>query len=124
MEFLMTLKDGGVIDIGTDSDFKSGCPTCDFGREFLTFCRITLTKFTLCLITLDSNDVVFNTEDILKLFDTKISTETTEKEFVRIFITFCLSIEEDHNIAFRVDNSDVHEYELWKERSEFYHFKY
>lgn len=124
MKFLITLKDGGVIDISTDSDFESGCPTCDFGREFLTFCRITLTKFTLCLIILDSEDVVFKTEDILKLFDIKKTTELTEKGFVHIFIDWCLSLEEDYNIAFRVDNNDVHKYELWKERSEFYHFTY
>lgn len=33
MNYTMNLKDGGVIAIDTGYDYKSGCPTCDWGAE-------------------------------------------------------------------------------------------
>lgn len=44
---VLPMVDGGIIDVSTDNDFSSGCPTCDFGSCYTNKFDIKMTQGTI-----------------------------------------------------------------------------
>ena len=62
--FLLKLTDGGIIDIITDNDYIEGCPTCNYGSEYINDIVITTTKFKAMFKISQMYDYVYS--DLLK----------------------------------------------------------
>ena len=41
---LLKLVDGGIENIKTDEEYLPGCPTCDYGSQYINDVEVTLTK--------------------------------------------------------------------------------
>ena len=41
---LLKMKNGGILDITQDNQYIQGCPTCDYGSEYISEMQIKLTN--------------------------------------------------------------------------------
>lgn len=46
-DLILKLQDGGIVDIKDDMYHFDGCPTCDYGSEYITELDITFTQYKL-----------------------------------------------------------------------------
>ena len=84
---LITMIDGGLVDYEDDTDCCSGCPTCDYGSEYINEIDITLTQYKIHVKTSQMYEYVLSEGQMIKLFlseNDNIKT-MTEKEFVDWF---------------------------------------
>lgn len=44
---LLKLKNGGIVNIQSDEYSYGGCPTCDYGSQYINEITITLTKYII-----------------------------------------------------------------------------
>ena len=61
---ILELTDGGIVNIETDNDYIEGCPTCDYGSEYINDIVITTTKFKAMFKISQMYDYVYS--DLLK----------------------------------------------------------
>lgn len=93
--FLLKLTDGGIIDIITDNDYIEGCPTCDYGSEYINDIIIATTKFKAFFTINRTYDYVY--DDILKVIlpNIDIIKEMRELEFIQWFLSKMLEIKKE-----------------------------
>lgn len=87
MEMLIKMVDGGLVNYDDDYDSYAGCPTCDYGSEYISEINITLTHYKIHVRTNQMYEYVIFEGQMMKLFLTeydRIQT-MTEKEFVDWF---------------------------------------
>jgi hypothetical protein len=79
--------DGGLVDYADDSYFYSGCPTCDYGSQYINEVDITLTHYTIHFKTNQMYDYVLSEGQMVKLFLSENNTiqGMTESEFIDWF---------------------------------------
>ena len=65
-KMILKLTDGGIVNIETDNDYIAGCPTCDYGSEYINDIVITTTKFKAMFKISQMYDYVYS--DLLKLY--------------------------------------------------------
>lgn len=46
---LIKMTNGGLVNYTDDYHYTSGCPTCDYGSEYITEIYITLTKYAISI---------------------------------------------------------------------------
>lgn len=63
-KMILELTDGGIVNIETDNDYIEGCPTCDYGSEYINDIVITTTKFKAMFKISQMYDYVYS--DLLK----------------------------------------------------------
>ena len=78
--YIIKLKDGGVLDIDSYDSHTSGCPTCDYGAEYINELYLTLATMNIEIETNSGNGYVLTTANTIKLF-AKDFSEMTEFEF-------------------------------------------
>ena len=44
---LLKLKNGGIVNIQSNEYSYRGCPTCDYGSQYINEITITLTKYII-----------------------------------------------------------------------------
>lgn len=44
MEYLLQLKDGYLLNIESDEESYGGCPTCDYGSEYINTLTLICSK--------------------------------------------------------------------------------
>ena len=84
MEKLMIkMVDGGMVNYKDDSYFYSGCPTCNYGSEYITEIDITLTCYEIHVKTNQMYEYVLSEGDMLKILLSNYEwiKAMTEKEF-------------------------------------------
>lgn len=79
-DYIIKLKDGGVVFIDSYDSYKSGCPTCDYGAEYINELYLTLTTIEITVETTSGNDYILTTANTIKLF-AKDFSNMTEIEF-------------------------------------------
>jgi hypothetical protein len=86
-EMLIKMVDGGLVDYYDDCYFSSGCPTCDYGSEYINEIYITLTKFKIYVKTNQMYEYVLSEGQMMKLFLSEYNTiqTMTETEFTNWF---------------------------------------
>lgn len=84
--FLLKLTDGGIIDIITDNDYIAGCPTCDYGSEYINDIVIKTTKFEAIFKISQMYDYVYS--DLLKIILNNIDEikNMSELSFIKWFV--------------------------------------
>lgn len=94
---LIKMLDGGLENYTDDYYSYGGCPTCDYGSEYITEIDITLTRYTIHIKTNQMYEYVISEGQMIKLFLTEYNTiqEMTEKEFVDWFKAKLIEITHD-----------------------------
>ena len=94
---LIKMIDGGLVNYEDDYYHIRGCPTCDYGSEYINEIDITLTKYKIHAETNQMYEYVLSEGQMIKLFLTEYNTiqTMTEKEFVDWFKEQLSEITED-----------------------------
>lgn len=79
-DYIIKLKDGGVEDIYSYDSYIPGCPTCDYGAEYITELNLTLKTMKIFVKVTDIGEYVLSAANTIKLF-AKDFSEMTEFEF-------------------------------------------
>ena len=94
---LIKMIDGGLVNYEDDCYHTRGCPTCDYGSEYINEIDITLTRYKIYAETNQMYEYVLSEGMMMKLFLTEYNTiqTMTEKEFVDWFKEKLSEITED-----------------------------
>ena len=84
---LIKMLDGGLVDYSDDCYHYDGCPTCDYGSEYINEIDITLTKCKFHIKVSQMYEYVISKGQMVKFFLTENNTiqGMTENEFVDWF---------------------------------------
>lgn len=84
---LIKMIDGGILNYVDDNYYYEGCPTCDYGSEYITEIDITLVHHTIHIKTNQMYEYVLSEGQMIRLFLTEYDTirTMTEKEFIDWF---------------------------------------
>ena len=84
---LIKMIDGGLVNYEDDCYSYGGCPTCDYGSEYINEVDITLTKYKIHTETNQMYEYVLSEGQMIKLFLSEYNAiqEMTEKEFIDWF---------------------------------------
>ena len=81
---LINMLDGGLVNYTDDQYSYAGCPTCDYGSEYINEIDITLTKYKIHMKTNQMYEFVLSEGQMMKLFLTDYNAiqKMTEDEFI------------------------------------------
>lgn len=84
---LIKMLDGGMVNYSDDCYHYDGCPTCDYGSEYINEVDITLTKYTIHVRTNQMYEYVLSEGQMMKLFLSEYNAiqNMKEAEFVGWF---------------------------------------
>lgn len=84
---LIKMLDGGIVNYEDDSYHYDGCPTCNYGSEYITEIDITLVHHTIHVKTNQMYEYALSEGQMIRLFLTNYDTirTMTEKEFIDWF---------------------------------------
>ena len=84
---LIKMIDGGLVNYEDDHDSYGGCPTCDYGSEYINEINLTLTQYRIYAKTNKMSRYALSEGQMIKLFLSEYNTiqTMTEKEFVDWF---------------------------------------
>lgn len=102
---LIRVVDGAIVNITQDSDYYSGCETCDYGSRYINKVNIFLTKYTIKISISQQYEYVFSDGDMMKLFIGNLDEikQMTEEQFTE---WFKVKMEEfDANLEYEVDEN-------------------
>lgn len=102
-KLLLELKDGGIESIDTDERVYPGCPTCDYGSEYINEFRIHLTGHTIYAETNQMYEFAFSSGDLMEIIlpNIKQIINMTEDDFIQWFKTEVFK--RDENAKFKVN---------------------
>lgn len=91
---LIKMVDGGIVDYYDDSYYYAGCPTCDYGSEYINEVDVILTHYKIHFRTNQMYAYVLSEGKMMKLFLTEYNTIQTmkEKDFIDWFKTKLIEI--------------------------------
>ena len=103
-KIMLELADGGIINIDTDKNYTSGCPTCDYGSEYINYIEIMTTKFKAKFRISQMYDYVY--DDLLKIILPNINTikGMLEIEFINWFLN--KSLEKTDDVDYKLYDKD------------------
>lgn len=86
-DMLIKMIDGGLVNYNDDYYHYSGCPTCDYGSEYITEIDITLTHYKIHVKTNQMYEYVLSEGQMMRLFLSEYDTirTMTEEKFVDWF---------------------------------------
>lgn len=84
---LIKMLDGGIVNYEDDSYHYDGCPTCDWGSEYINEVDITLTHYAIHFKTNQMYEYALSEGQMVRLFLTEYDAirAMTEKEFIDWF---------------------------------------
>ena len=84
---LIKMIDGGLVNYEDDCYSYGGCPTCDYGSQYINEIDITLTKYRIRVETNQMYEYVLSEGQMMKLFLSEYNTIQTmkEKDFIDWF---------------------------------------
>lgn len=65
---LIKLTDGGLVDYKDDVYYNSGCPTCDYGSEYINYITLYLTKYKVEVTLNKMYGYLVSQGDVIKWF--------------------------------------------------------
>ena len=86
-ELLLQMKDGGIVNYYDDCNYLPGCPTCDYGSEYINNISMDLTKYKVYVETKRMYRYALTEAYVMRLFLTNYETikAMTENEFIEWF---------------------------------------
>ena len=96
-EMLIKMVDGGLVNYTDDCYSYGGCPTCDYGSEYITEIDITLTRYKVHVRTNQMYEYVLSEGQMIRLFLSEYNTiqAMTEKGFIDWFKEKLVEITKD-----------------------------
>lgn len=84
---LIKMTDGGIVNYEDNCHYYEGCPTCNYGSEYINEIDITLVHHTIHIKTNQMYEYVLSEGQMVRLFLTEYNTiqTMTEKEFIDWF---------------------------------------
>ena len=84
---LIKMINGGMVNYEDDCYCYGGCPTCDYGSEYINEIDITLTRYKIHVRTNQMYQYSISEGQMIKLFLTEYNTISwmKEKEFIDWF---------------------------------------
>lgn len=84
---LIKMLDGGILNYADDHYHYDGCPTCNYGSEYITEIDITLVHHTIHTKTNQMYEYALSEGQMVRLFLTEYDAirAMTEKEFIDWF---------------------------------------
>ena len=84
---LIKMTDGGVVNYEDNCYHYDGCPTCNYGSEYINEIDITLVHHTIHVKTNQMYEYAISEGQMVRLFLTEYNTiqTMTEKEFIDWF---------------------------------------
>lgn len=84
---LIKLTDGGLVDYKDDVEYNSGCPTCDYGSEYINYITLYLTKYKVEVALNKMYGYLISQGDIIKWFLSEYDyfKVMSEIDFIRWF---------------------------------------
>ena len=81
---LINMVDGGMVDYKDNCECYAGCPTCDYGSEYINEIDITLTHHTVYIKLNQMYNYILSEGQMMKLLLVNYNTiqAMTEKEFI------------------------------------------
>lgn len=81
---LVKMVDGGIVNYTDDCECYAGCPTCDYGSEYINEIDIELTKHTVHIKLNQMYDYLLSEGQMMKLFLTNYNAMQvmTESDFI------------------------------------------
>ena len=81
---LIKMLDGGILNYVDDNYYYAGCPTCDYGSEYITEIDITLVHHTIHIKTNQMYEYAISEGQMIRLFLTEYDAirAMTENEFI------------------------------------------
>ena len=94
---LIKMIDGGIVNYEDDCYCYDGCPTCNFGSEYINEIDITLTHYTIHVKTNQMYEYVISEGQMMKLFLSEYDTirTMTESELIDWFKKKLMEITHD-----------------------------
>ena len=94
------MLDGGILDYVDDNYHYDGCPTCNYGSEYITEIDITLVHHTIHIKTNQMYEYALSEGQMIRLFLTEYDAirEMTEQEFIDWFKTKLIDIAYEESI--------------------------
>ena len=83
--YIIKLDDGGLVDIMTGQQYNPGCPTCDYGSDYIDNITMYFSKYKFSLETHKMYDYAMNTATIIKIIANRPKV-LTERMFIDYFI--------------------------------------
>ncbi|MBR2832981.1 MAG: hypothetical protein IKE75_00830 [Bacilli bacterium] len=117
-KMILKLTDGGIVNIETDNDYIAGCPTCDYGSEYINDIVITTTKFKAMFKISQMYDYVYS--DLLKTILGNIDEikDMRELSFIMWFIDTTLKDKDERHRELRHFNFEYRLYDKDKKMIE------
>ena len=105
MKYLISLKNGGIINILTDEWFCNGCPTCDYGSQYVNEIDIFLSCFEIHIEINKMYEYALSSDTLLKIFLPNIEalSNIDENEFANWFKNKLIEFTHLHNEDIDID---------------------
>lgn len=82
---LLKLTDGGIENIKTDEEYYPGCPTCDFGSQYINDVEVILTKHIVRASFNKMYGYLLSSGDLMQILlpNADAIQKMTESEFIK-----------------------------------------
>lgn len=96
-QMLIKMVDGGLVNYMDDCYHYDGCPTCDYGSEYINEIDVTLTKYNINVRTNQMYEYALSEGQMIRLFlyEYNAIQQMTENEFVDWFKEKLIAITND-----------------------------
>ncbi len=86
MEYLLQLKDGYLLNIESDEESYGGCPTCDYGSEYINTITLICSKYTHTISISQMYDFALPSGVVMKVFlrNSETLKASTEKNLGKL----------------------------------------
>lgn len=94
---LLKLVDGGIENINTDEEHYPGCPTCDYGSQYINDVEVILTKHIIRASFIKMYSYVLSSGDLMQILlpNADAIQKMTESEFIEwLRLTFTQKVNE------------------------------
>lgn len=111
-KILMPMMDGGIVNWEDDLEYIPGCPTCDYGSEYINDITITMTKMKIRVVLNQMYEHALSEGDLMRLILPAYEKvkNMTEDGFVAWFKENLLSLMQKNDCYVYDDEKLVREY--------------
>lgn len=109
---LLKLVDGGIEDIKTDEEYRPGCPTCDYGSQYINDVEVILTKHIIRASFNKMFGYLLSSGDLMQMILSNVDAiqMMTESEFIEwLRLAFTQKVDEVYELEYATLNFEVYD---------------
>lgn len=107
---LLKLTDGGIENIKTDEEYHPGCPTCDYGSQYINDVEVILTKHIVRASFNKMYGYLLSSGDLMQMILPNVDAiqKMTESEFIEwLRLSFTQKVDEVFVLEFAALDFEV-----------------